>query len=146
MIETAKQAGMEIPKRAVPRRSARTEPCRQKYPKWQDADCKKQFREIQQTSNALKSDPKNQYLRAKIITENKSYKRLIKFKQKQFSENLFSQLESMHKTEPKKYMELVNSLKTGSFDRSKQSDTAAISPEEWFSHFSTLLCKPSRDE
>ena len=39
-------------------------------------------------------------------------------------------------------MQLVNSLKNGSFDKVKPSDTEAISPDEWFSHFSSLLGKP----
>ena len=43
-------------------------------------------------------------------------------------------------------MQLVKSLKDGSFDKCKPSDTAAISPDKWFEHFSTLLCKQSSDK
>ena len=52
----------------------------------------------------------------------------------------------MHQSDPKQYMQLVKSLKDGSFDKCKPSDTAAISPDEWFEHFSTLLCKQSSDK
>ena len=52
----------------------------------------------------------------------------------------------MHQLDPKQYMQLVKSLKDGSFDKCKPSDTAAISPDEWFEHFSTLLCKQSSDK
>jgi hypothetical protein len=55
---------------------------------------------------------------------------MIKYKQGQFTENLFSELETMHNNDPRKYMQLVNSLKTGSFDKVKPSDTEAISPDE----------------
>ena len=48
----------------------------------------------------------------------------------------------MHKSDPKKYMEVVNSLKSGTFDKKKASDTSSIQPNEWFSHFSNLLGKP----
>ena len=41
-------------------------------------------------------------------------------------------------------MQLVNSLKDGSFEKCKPSDTGAISSDEWFSHFSSLLGKPSQ--
>ena len=51
----------------------------------------------------------------------------------------------MHKVEPRKYSKLVNSLKHGSFDKVKLSDTEAISPDEWFSHFSSLLGQPHCD-
>ena len=40
-------------------------------------------------------------------------------------------------------MQLVNSLKSGSFDKVKPSDTEAISPDEWLRHFSSLLGKPA---
>ena len=46
MIETAKQAGMQIPKGAVPRRSGDSNFTRLKHPKWQDLDCNKQFRNL----------------------------------------------------------------------------------------------------
>ena len=68
---------------------------------------------------------------------------MTKFKQKQFTDSLFSQLETMHQTDPRKYMQLVNSLKSGSFDKVKPSDTEAISPDEWLRHFSSLLGKPA---
>ena len=80
------------------------------------------------------------------IVQNKEYKRLQKFKQGQFTEKLFSELESMHNNDPRKYMQLVNSLKNGSFDKMKPTDTEAISSDEWFNHFSSLLGKPSNNK
>ena len=47
----------------------------------------------------------------------------------------------MHGSDPKQYMELVNSLRSGNFDKRKSSDIEAIEPDEWFSHFSSLLGK-----
>ena len=85
-------------------------------------------------------------MRGKLITQNKEYKRLLKFKQGQFTDKLFSELEIMHNNDPRKYMQLVNSLKSGSFDKVKPSDTAAISSDDWFNHFCGLLGKPPSDE
>ena len=48
----------------------------------------------------------------------------------------------MHKSDPKKYMNLVNSLKDGNFDKKKPSDTSSIKPDEWLLHFQSLLGKP----
>ena len=78
----------------------------------------------------MKNDPNNSFLRGKMITENKEYKRLLKYKQSQFTEILFSELQSMHHHDPRNYRQLVNSLKNGSFDKVKPSDTEAISPED----------------
>ena len=48
----------------------------------------------------------------------------------------------MHKSDPRKYMQLINSLKEGNFDKIKPSNTANISPDDWFSHFCSLFGKP----
>ena len=76
-----------------------------------------------------------------FLTDTKQYNNLIKFKQKKNIDDLFSQLDSMHKSDPKKYMDVINSLKNGSFDRKKSSDTSSVKSDEWFSHFSGLLGK-----
>ena len=46
---------------------------------------------------------------------------------------------SMHGSDPKRYMNLVNSLRSGKFDKKNNSDIEAIPPDEWFDHFSSLL-------
>ena len=155
LIKTAENAGMSykvgcLPKGAIPRRSARVHfgSCKRKHhPKWHDVECSELLRNLKLTSSLLSRDPKNSFLRGKLFGESKQYKRLTKYKQKLFTENLFSQLESMQSSDPKKYMELVKSLKSGNFDKKKSSDTEAVEPDEWFDHFSYLLGKqvPSSD-
>lgn len=149
LIKTAENAGMEVktgamPRGAVPRRSARVHlgSCKRKsHPKWHDLECQTLLSDLKRTSKLLNNDPKNPWLRGKLAQESKQYKRLSKFKQKLFTESLFAQLKSMHGSEPKKYMELVNSLRSGNFDKTKNSDTEAVEPDDWFDHFSSLLGK-----
>ena len=73
------------------------------------------------------------------MTVTKDYKRLIKFKQKHFTDNLFNELKSMHCKEPHAYMELVKALCDGKHDRSKTSDLQEIEPDTWFESFSSLF-------
>ena len=82
---------MQMRKGAVPRRSARAEQPfkRLKHPKWHDDNCHEKFKHIKMTASSLKKDPKNPYLRGKLVTLNKEYSRLIKFKQKEFTDSLF---------------------------------------------------------
>ena len=75
------------------------------------------------------------------MTETKEHKRLEKFKQKQFTDNLFDELQSMHSKDPRAYMNLVKALRDNKHDRSKPSDLQEIQPETWFEHFSSLLGK-----
>ena len=145
MCETAKLAGMQIKKGAVPRRSARVHQfsCNRKQPTWHDIDCHLLQSDLKRTSKLVTTFPRDPWLRGKLLSDTKKYNRLVKLKHKKYIDDLFSQLDSMHKSEPRKYMQLVNSLKEGNFDKIKPSDTSSVSPEEWFSHFSSLLGKPN---
>ena len=54
---------------------------------------------------------------------------------------MFSELDSIHKNDPKGYMDLVKSMRDGNFDREVSDDTSSISPQTWLKHFSELLSK-----
>ena len=90
---------------------------------------------------SIRLKPRNPWLKGKLFQESKLYKKIVKQKQKLFTDNLFLQLKSMQGSDHKQYMDLVNSLRTGNFDRKKVSDIEAIGPDEWFDHFSSFLGK-----
>ena len=60
---------------------------------------------------------------------------------KQFVENMFHELDSMEQNNPRGYMELVRTMRDGSFDKSTSDDTSSVSPSSWHYHFSNLLAK-----
>ena len=84
---------------------------------------------------------KRRRLKGKLVTETKTYNKLVKSKQKQFVDCMFDQLDAINKNDPKGYMDLVKSLRDGNFDREVSDDTSNISPQSWFAHFSELLSK-----
>ena len=87
--------------------------------------CAEAHRKIVLTSKLLKNDPKNPYLRGKLQTKTKHYKRLAKSKQKEFVDQLFTQLEGMQESNPRGYMELVKSMRNGNFDKNNPDDMMA---------------------
>ena len=111
-------------------------------PKWHDATCESMNREINKTALLLKKYPNNSFLRNKILSETKHYKKLVKAKHKMFINNLFKDLDNLHNVNPRGYMNLVKSLRDGSFDRKASDDTSFIDPKIWREHFSTLLGPP----
>ena len=119
-------------KGAVPRLSSRVDnnSCLRKIknPKWYDKECSHLHKQLKHTAKLLTSYPNNSWLKGKLISENKQYKKVLRVKQKHYMENIFSQLEGMHGTDPKKYMDLVRSLRNGQFDKQKPSDTSEVSP------------------
>ena len=111
-------------------------------PKWHDETCESLLKKIKHSSYLLKKYPDNSYLRGCIQSESKQYRRLVKSKQKQFIHNLFENLNAIHADNPRGYMNLVKSLRDGTFDKKMPEDSSFISPEGWRSHFSALLNPP----
>ena len=135
---------MEYEKKSKPKLNQGTKKLKKKrraHPKWHDWSCSDAHRAVVLTSKLLKGDPKNPYLRGKLFTETKVYNKLVKSKQKQFVENMFSELDSIKKNDPRGYMDLFKSMRDGNFDKDVSDDTSDISPQEWFNHFSKLLAK-----
>ena len=112
-----------------------------KHPKWHDQSCYQLLSAINRTTSLLTKNPRDPWLKGKLMSESKSYKKLLKTKQKQFINSLFSELESLHSTDPRGYMNLVKALRNGNHDKTRPPDTDAIDPEDWFDHFSNLLGK-----
>ena len=108
-------------------------------PKWHDSSCESLSRDIKRSALILKKYPNNSYLRGLIQSETKKYKRLVKSKHKEYLNKLFNDLDIMHASNPKGYMDLVKSLRNGSFDQKSNDDTKFINPKTWRGHFSTLL-------
>ena len=129
----------------VPRKSAdrnwkfRKKPSTVSKPKWFDVSCETLQRQLRVTSRLLKMQPSNQYLKSKLFVECKDYKRLRQLKKRQYVQSMFVELDEMHKSNPKGYMDLVKSLRDGSFDKRVAETTSHVSPENWKQHFQGLL-------
>ena len=80
------------------------------------------------TSRLLKAHPGNPYLKGKLVTESKTYKKLRKHKQKQFVDHMFGELDELHSSNPKGYMDLVQSMRDGSFDKKLSDSTSHVLP------------------
>ena len=114
---------------------------RSNFPKWHDLSCCEAHRKVYTTARLLKADPENRYLRTQLRLFTKEYNKLVKSKQNQFVQNMFSELDSMEHDNPRGYMQLINSMREGNFDRSTPDDTSGVMPSHWHSHFSDLLTK-----
>ena len=125
---------MEISERKKPRKVVK--------PKWHDSTCESLSKEINKTALLLKKNPNNSFLRGRIQSESKKYKKLVKSKHKAFIGNLFKEMDILHVVNPRGYMNIVKSLRDGSFDRKTSDDSVFVSPDEWREHFSSLLGPP----
>jgi HrpA-like RNA helicase len=134
------RARPSVPRRSYARNWKFRKTCLQSSrPKWQDNHCESVRRQMRLTSRLLKQQPGNQYLKGKLMSESKQYNKLWKQKQKQFVDNMFTELDQLHASNPKAYMDLVKSMRDGTFDKSMPDPTSHVSPEKWREHFQGLL-------
>ena len=96
------------------------------HPKWHDLSCEEAHRKVSATARLLKGDQKNLSLGAKLRKEIKEYNKLVKLKNKQFVDNMFVELDSMERNDPRGYMELIRSMRNGGFDKATSDDTSGI--------------------
>ena len=54
---------------------------------------------------------------------------------------MFSELDSMENNNPRGYMDLIRTMRDGSFDKATSDDTSGVTPLKWHAHFSNLLAK-----
>ena len=117
----------------------RKRPPRFNKPKWFDCTCESLQRQIKITSRLLKQQPRNSFIKGRLMQESKKLKSLQKHKKKQYVEAMFTELDGLHNSNPKAYMDLVRSLRDGSFDKKVSDSTSHVSPELWREHFQGLL-------
>jgi hypothetical protein len=94
------------------------------------------------TSRLLSKQPGNPYLKGKLVSESKDFQRLRKLKQKQYQDHMFTELDELHSSNPKGYMDLVKSMRNGTFDKEVSDSTSHVSAEKWREHFEGLLGPP----
>ena len=91
------------------------------------------------TSRLLKQQPKNPYIKGRLMQEFKNLKKLRRLKRKQYVNQVFTELDQLHSSNPKGYMDLVKSMRDGSFDKKVSDATSHVSPENWKAHFQGLI-------
>ena len=111
------------------------------HPKWHNLSCHEALLRLKATTKLLQKDPKNAWLRGKLNTERKHYKSIVKKSQNTFLNSLFNQLDSYQQSDPKKYMDIVRSLRNGSYDSVQKDDSSGVPPDTWKEHFTNLLGK-----
>ena len=111
-------------------------------PKWRDATCESVLKQINQTSLLVKKYPKSQYLKTQLLGASKQYKKLLKSKQKLYLNKMFDDLDNLKNKNPRGYMNIVKSLRSGSFDKNISDDSSFVPPSEWHFHFKNLLGPP----
>ena len=101
--------------------------------KWYDYTCLEMGKRLKLVGKLCEKDPKNPYLRGRLVTTRKEYKKLIKHKKHQWKESMIRRLEEIEDKNPTEYWKLIKELKD------RKVEQRIINPEEFEDFFKRLF-------
>ena len=108
-----------------------------KHKKWFDQDCDTLYRNLKSTARSLTSNCNDTNKLKNYYKLRKSYKQLIRKKQRQYKSKLLSSLVDLESKDSKTFWNVINKFKNGEAEQNDPSSN--ISPDEWHSYFNNLL-------
>ena len=101
--------------------------------KWYDYTCLEMGKRLKLLGKLCEKDPKNSYLRGRLVITRKEYKKLIKHKKHQWKESMIRRLEEIEDKNPTEYWKLIKELKD------RKAEKQIINPEEFEDFFKRLF-------
>ena len=108
-----------------------------KKKKWFDRNCYALRKEVIRLGRKLCRSKVTHEERMLFFNKKKELRKMVKFKKKEFRQNILDQLNNLEENNYKQYWKLVSELKELESRSSSNSD--CVSAEEWTNHFSKLL-------
>lgn len=101
---------------------------------WYDASCYELSKRLKLTTKLLAASPTNPHLRGSFCKTRKAYKKLLKYKKREWKDNMIHKLEELESKDPNEYWKLVNELREKKqVDSYFQADTFTSFFEKLFS-------------
>ena len=108
--------------------------------KWYDKSCDELAKQLKLTAKLLSKTPDSPFLRDSFFKKRKEYKKLIKFKKKEWKQNMIKKLEEIEDKDPKQYWQLISNL------REKKSNEADFDTEKFTEFFEKLYSTPKKEK
>ena len=112
--------------------------------KWFDRSCILMKQQLKKRSRKVAENPFNHAFKIEFYKQKKEYKKILKWKKKQYKENIIQQLEALHSRSPSEYWSLVKELQNHVSVGQNKEDK--VPPDEWFDYFQRLLGNKLVDE
>ena len=108
-----------------------------KKKKWFDRDCYGLRKEVIRLGRKMCRSKVTHEQRIVFFSKKRDLRKLLKFKKKEFRQNILSQLNNLEENNQKQYWKLVSELKE--LEANKTCESECLSAKEWVDYFSTLL-------
>ena len=105
---------LSVAEKSLPKRRSSTKVrknTRKPNKKWFDHSCHAMKTKFNNLAKLLERYPNDPYVRGKLITTRKEYRRLIKRKNKEWQNLLIEKLQEFESSNPKEYWTLIKSLR-----------------------------------
>ena len=103
---------------------------------WYDKSCYEIGKRLQLVAKLVSNSPNDPYLRGSLVKTRKEYKKLLKFKKREWKKSMIQKLEQIEEKDPKEYWKMVNEM------REKKNSESSISDVEYFTnYFEKLFAK-----
>jgi len=99
---------------------------------WFDDECKRQRAHYLHSKNNFRKS-KTQHNKSELITNSKSYKKIINKKFRDYQNDIVSKLKQLKSTDPKSYWSLLNK-----YSSEKKEVICKVTNDTFFEHFSLL--------
>ena len=104
---------------------------------WYTKECKIRQKLLRQSSRALSTNPFDKTKRTRFIQARAAYKKVCRKAEAAYRHNLTKKLIQIGQNDPKLFWSTITKMNNWGNQRTDPSDK--ISPENWISHFETLL-------
>ncbi|KAK3099269.1 hypothetical protein FSP39_001936 [Pinctada imbricata] len=125
----------------LPRNNKSTEKKKRKSKrqKWYDQDCRDMKSSLYKLNRSLIKNPYDKEIREKFFHIRKSYKKLLRYKMKQYKNEIIEKIDTLKSSNAREFWKLVRELKELDTEKKTKINSDIIPPEKWFTHFENLL-------
>ena len=110
---------------------------KRKKKKWFDRDCYILRKDVLRLGRKMCRSKATHEQRTVFFSKKKELRKLVKFKKKEFRQNILNQLNNLEENNPRQYWKLVSELKD--LESNKSCESECLSAQEWVTYFSDLL-------
>ena len=144
-MEKFKEIVLNVAEKSLPKRRSSTKVSkntRKPNKKWFDHSCHAMKTKLNNVAKLLERYLNNPYVRGKLITTRKEYRKLIKRKNKEWQNFLIENLQEFGSSNPKKYWKLIKSLRKFNLGGDANNESDSVDPGTWFDYFKALNSSP----
>ena len=136
---------LSVAEKSLPKRRSSTrvrKNTRKPNKKWFDHSCHARKTKLNNLAKLLERYPNDPYVRGKLITTRKEYRKLIKRKNKEWQNSLIEKLQEFESSNPKEYWKLIKSLRECNLGVDANNEGDSVDPGNWFDYFKALNSSP----